>query len=91
MAGDGPEAGRACSLFRFAGTGICGFGYWGEQQGAVMENVQGVEVYMENRRFCLRAVLIGIGAAAMFAGLCGGCGYSREEKRRMEEIARLGE
>ena len=46
---------------------------------------------MENRRFCLRAVLIGIGAAAMFAGLCGGCGYSREEKRRMEEIARLGE
>lgn len=56
-----------------------------------MENVQGVEVYMENRRFCLRAVLIGIGAAAMFAGLCGGCGYSREEKRRMEEIARLGE
>ena len=27
----------------------------------------------------------------MCAGLCGGGGYSKEEKRRMEEIARLGE
>lgn len=45
---------------------------------------------MENSWFCLRAAIIGIAAAAMCAGVWG-CGYSREEKQRMEEIARLGE